>query len=154
MPNQFDPAQFVDMEITGALEKRPPLPEGDYTAMIGEVTCVPWASKTDSSKSGMRYVVPLKIQVPPDTKAALKLSTDVIQLTDSIMLDMNEQGGIDTSPGRNNSLRKYREALDQNKPGEPWSARRMQGQPILVKIKHDMYEGEVQERVGGVAKAS
>lgn len=150
----FDPLQFVDMEINEAMEKRPPLPVQDYVAIIGEVTCVPWQSKTDSSKSGLRYVVPLKLQVPPEIKANLKLATDTVQLTDSIMLDLNEGGGIDTAPGKNNGLRKYREALGMNKPGEPFSARRMQGQPILVKLEHELYQGEVQERIGGVAKAS
>ena len=149
----FDPMQFVDMEITAPLERRPPLPVQDYLAIIGEVTCVPWQSKTDTSKSGLRYVVPLNLQVPPDIKASLNLSTDTVKLTDSIMLDLTEQGTIDLAPGRNNGLRKYREALGMNKPGEPFSARRMQGQPILVKLEHEMYQGEVQERVGGVAKA-
>jgi hypothetical protein len=152
MGNTFNPAQFVDMEIDKEMVKRPPLPEGDYTAMIGEVNAAPWTSQKDSSKSGIRYVVPLKIQVPPDVKASLGIDTDTIQLTDSIMLDLNENGGIDTSPGKNNGLRRYREALGMNKPGEPFSARRMQGQPLLVKIKHEIYEGEVQERIGGVAK--
>lgn len=149
----FDPMQFVDMEITAPLERRPPLPVQDYVAIIGEVTCVPWQSKTDTSKSGLRYVVPLSLQVPPDVKQSLNLSTDTVKLTDSIMLDLTEQGTIDLAPGRNNGLRKYREALGMNKPGEPFSARRMQGQPILVKLEHEMYQGEVQERVGGVAKA-
>jgi hypothetical protein len=151
MTQQFDPAQFVDMETDVALEKRPPLPPGDYTALIGDVTCVPWSSK-DSSKSGLRYVVPLKLQVPPSVKEELKLNSDTIQLTDSIMLDQNENGTLDFSPGRNNYLRKYREALGQNVPGEKWSARRMVGQPILVKVKHDIYQGEPVERIDGVAK--
>lgn len=154
MANTFNPAQFVDMEISTELVKRPPLPEGDYMAMIGEVNAAPWASKTDTSKSGIRYVVPLKLQVPPDVKASLGIDADTIQLTDSIMLDLNENGGIDTSPGKNNGLRRYREALGMNKAGEPFSARRMQGQPLIVKLKHEMYEGEVQERISGVAKAA
>lgn len=154
MAQQFDPMQFVDMEITAPLVRRPPLPVQDYVAIIGEVTCVPWQGKTDTTKSGLRYVVPLNVQVPPEIKAELNLSSDTIKLTDSIMLDLNESGGIDTGPGKNTALRKYRDALDMNKPGEPFSARRMQGQPVLVKIGHEMYQGEVQERIEGVAKAS
>jgi hypothetical protein len=151
MTQQFDPAQFVDMETDVALEKRPPLPVGDYTALIGEVTCVPWSSQAKGT-SGLRYVVPLKLQVPPSVKEELKLNSDTIQLTDSIMLDQNENGTLDFSPGKNGYLRKYREALGQNVPGEKWSARRMSGQPILVKVKHDVYQGEPVERIDGVAK--
>lgn len=153
MTATFNPAQFVDMETTQELVRRPPLNVGDYTAMIGEVTCVPWQSSKDVTKSGLRFVVPLKIQVPPEEKARLGLTMDTITLTDSIMLDQTEAGTLDFSPGKNNQLRKYREALGMNKAGEPFSARRMQGQPVLVKLTHDMYEGEIQERIGGVAKA-
>ena len=97
-------------------------------------------------------MVPLKLQVPPSVKEELKLNSDTIQLTDSIMLDQNENGTLDFSPGKNGYLRKYREALGQNVPGEKWSARRMSGQPILVKVKHDVYQGEPVERIDGVAK--
>ncbi len=154
MSNTFDPAQFVDMEMTQELVRRPPLQVADYVAIIGEVTCVPWQGKQDPSKSGLRYNVPLKLQVPPDEKARLGIDMDTIQLTDTIMLDLTENGTLDMAPGKNNQLRKYREALDMNKPGEPFSARRMQGQPILVKLTHELYQGEIQERIGGVAKAS
>jgi hypothetical protein len=36
-----------------------------------------------------------------------------MKFTDGIMLDMNANGGIDTSVGKNNALRRYREALDR-----------------------------------------
>ncbi len=153
MSNNFDPAQFVDMEISAPLERRPPLPVGDYTAVIGDVSCVPWQSKIDPSKSGLRYVVPLKLNVPPSVKADLHIDMDVIQLTDSIMLDLTEQGTMDLSVGKNNMLRRYREALDMNKPGDTFSARRMTGRLILVKVEHEVYQDQVMERVGSVAKA-
>ena len=148
----FDPAQFVDMEINAPTEKRPPLPVGDYTATVGEVTCVPWQSK-DGTKSGLRYVVPLDIQVPPSVKSQLGLTTDAIKLSDSIMLDTLDSGGLDMSPGKNSGLRRYREALDMNKAGDVFSARKMQGHLILVKVTHEIWNEQIQERVGGVAKA-
>lgn len=152
MTATFNPAQFVDMETEEVLVRRPPLNVGDYLAMIGEITCVPWQSK-DGTKSGLRYVVPLSLQVPLEEKARLGLNIDTIKLTDSIMLDQTENGSLDFSPGKNNQLRKYREALNMNQAGEKFSARKMQGQPVLVKLTHEIYEGEVQERIGGVAKA-
>lgn len=153
MAQQFDPAQFVDMETEEAAVRRPPLPVGDYLGMIGDVTCVPWSSQ-EKGTSGLRYVVPVKLQVPPAVKEELGLNTDTITLTDSIMLDQTEAGALDFSPGKNGYLRKYREALGQNTPGEKWSARRMSGQPIMVKLTHELYKGEVQERISGVAAPS
>lgn len=153
MGNQtFNPAQFVDMEINQPLEKRPPLPVGDYLAIIGEVTCVPWQNQAKGT-SGLRYVVPLTIQVPPATLDELGIDPKtVIKLTDSIMLDLNDQGGLDLGLGKNSGLRRYREALDMNKPGDTFSPRKMMGQPILVKLTHEMYQDQVQERIGGVTK--
>ena len=147
----FDPAQFLDMESTEALTRRPPLPVGDYTATVGEVTCVPWTSK-DQTKSGLKFVVPLTLEVPHSVKTELNLSTDTIRLTDGIMLDTTENGGLDFSPGKNGALRRYREALDMNKAGEVFSARKMQGRMLTVKLTHEIYNGDIQERAGGVAK--
>lgn len=150
--SNFDPAAFIDLELSAPTEKRPPLPVGDYTATVGEVTCVPWQSK-DGTKSGLRYVVPLDVQVPPDVKTQLGLNTDSIKLTDSIMLDLTDGGMLDQSPGRNSGLRRYREALDMNKAGDVFGPRKMQGHLILVKVTHEIWNDQVQERVGGVARA-
>lgn len=145
----FDPAQYVDMETTQESKKRPPLDPADYTAIIGEVAVEPW-SKGD--KSGLRMKVPLKIQLDPGVRERLGLTTDTLTLTDSVFLDTNEQGMLDYGPGRNSGLRRYREATGQNVAGQPFSPRRLIGQAVLVKIKHDMYQGEVQEQIAGVAK--
>lgn len=149
---QFDPQQFLDQETTEELAKRPPLPVGDYRATIGAVTCIPWQGVKDPSKSGLKYVVPLKIVVPADTQQQLGLNQDTIQLTDGIMLDVTEGGALDYAPGKNSGLRRYREALDMNKKGEVFSARKMEGRMLTVRIKHDIWNGEIQERIDGVAR--
>ena len=151
-PTLFDPAQFLDVETTDNATKRPPLPVGDYTATVGEITCVPWQGRSDPSKSGLKYIVPLAIEVPPSIQQDLGLTVPTIKLTDGIMLDVTEGGTLDYSPGRNGSLRRYREALDMNKKGEVFSARKMTGRLLLVKLTHEIYNGEIQERVGGVAR--
>lgn len=146
---QFDPNQFLDVEMSAPLERRPPLPPGDYTAVIGEVKAANW-SKGD--KSGTRLIVPLAIEIPPAVADSLRLNSSSLTLTDSIMLDTTEQGTIDMAPGRNSRLRLYREALDMNKPGDTFSPRRMQGRPVKVKLSHEMWQDQIQERVDGVAR--
>lgn len=148
----FDPAQFIDMQTDQALTKRPPLPVGDYTALIGTPDVKAWNSK-DGTKSGLRMAVPLRIQVPTDVQSMLGLNSSELTLTDSVFLDQNSAGGLDFGPGRNSGLRRYREALGQNVAGQPWSIRRLEGQPIRVKVSHDTYNGDIVERVDGVAKA-
>ena len=154
----FDPTAFLDLPVDAPLERRSPIPAQDYLAIIQEVNARQWQSKDKtnsdgSPKTGIVYDVTLAVQVPPEVKAAANLSMDTLTMRDSIMLDLNDQGGIDTAPGRNRALRAYREALDMNKPGEIFRAREMAGRLIRVRVKHEEYQGNIQERVDGVAKA-
>jgi len=152
MTSAFDPSIFLDATFTEALVKRPPMPIGDYTAIIGEVKGRNWQSK-DGSKSGGAWDMPLTLQVPAEIQAQLGLKDPVLNLRDSIMLDLNESGtGLDMGLGKNNKLRKYREACDLNKPGEPFSARMFTGKVVIVKLGHEIFEGEPVERINGVAR--
>lgn len=148
----FDPSSFLDATIDTPTEKRPPLPVGDYTATIGEIAVRPWQGKKDPTKSGIAYDIPLTIEVPADVQAALGISVSTLSLKDSIMLDLTDNGTIDNSPGKNRRLRVYREAADLNKPGDVFSARKLTGVVIKVKIGHDLWEGQPIEKVEGVAR--
>ncbi len=151
--SMFNPDTFLDATIEAPTEKRPPLPAGDYTAVIGEVKSRAWQGKKDPTKSGIAWDIPLTLEIPADVQTQLGLTQPTITLTDSIMLDLTDAGTIDNSPGKNRGLRNYREALDMNKAGDVFSARKMTGQAIRVKVKHELYEDQIMERVGGVARA-
>lgn len=157
MQMNFDPNAFLDLAIDTPFERRNPLPAGDYPATIREVGVRQWQSKdkyddSGNLKSGIVYDVALTLHIPLDVKERLKYTTDELQLKDSIMVDLNAQGGLDTAPGRNGSMRRYREALDMNKPGTAFRPREMAGRMVLVRVKHEEYLGNIQERVDGVAK--
>ena len=157
-PTAFDPMQFLDAQQTEVNERRPPLPtenpdssDGLYLALIrgvkqdsgtmekGERAGQPWVS----------VVLPLEIQVPQSIQDSTKMQPTVI-LTDRVFLSLTPQGSIDNSPGKNRGQKTYREALDLNKPGDIWSWRKAEGQAVKVRISHELYEGEIQERVSGV----
>lgn len=148
----FNPQDYLDVSINEPSVKRPPLPPGDYTGQIGEVTARPWTGKKDPTKSGIAWDIPLAITIPPEVQASLGLDQSVINLKDSIMLDLTADGMIDNGPGKNRGMRAYREALNMNNPGDSFSARKMTGQVVRVKIGHDMWNGEPIERVEGVAR--
>lgn len=150
--SQFDPNSFLDITLTEPTEKRPPLPVGDYVAVIGEVKSRTWQGKKDPTKSGIAWDVPLAVEVPPLIREAMKISTDTLTLRDSIMLDLTAGGTIDNAPGANRRLRMYREACDLNKPGDTFSGRAMQGRPIKVRVSHEIYEGQPVERVEAVTR--
>lgn len=149
----FDPQAFLDASIDTPLERRNPLPVGDYRGVIGEVTARQWTGKEDTSKTGIAWDVPITIDVPAELQSALELPP-TLNVKDSIMLDLTPSGTIDASKGKNGKLRTYREALDMNKPGDVFNARKMQGQLVTVRIKHREYAGNIQEDVAGVAKAA
>jgi hypothetical protein len=153
--SNFDPSSFLDASITEPTTKRLALPAGmDFVGTIGEPKARTWQGKTDPSKGGVVVDVPVEIDMSQYPQIAEQIgSNGKITLTDGIMLDMTQAGGIDNSPGKNGKLRRYREALGMNNPGEAFSFRGMQGRMIRVKIKHDTYEGEIYDRIDSVAKA-
>ncbi len=161
----FDPSIFLDAQVTEANTKRPPLPpansaagDGLYTAIIGEVKMVSGTIEK-GDRAGQPWLmaeVPLDIEVPAAVQDAMniKLEKGTIRLTDRVFIDLTPQKTIDNSTGKNRGQKKYREALDLNKPGDVWSWRKATGQVVKVKVDHEMYNGEVQERVGMVLKRS
>ena len=153
----FDPNAFLDATTTEALVKRPPIPVGTVLqGIITDAVARSWTSQKETAKVKAGIAVDLKIEINlnayPDVKAIV--GADTVVMTPGIMLDMKEDGkSIDWSVGKNGNLRRYREALDMNKPGEPFSIRQMVGRALLVKIKHRTYEGEFYDEVDSVAKA-
>ena len=161
----FDPALFLDAQVAEVNIKRPPLPtenpaspDGTYMAVIGEV-------KMDSGtiQKGDRVgqpwlsaIIPLQIEVPQQVQEqlGLKLEKGTITLTDRAMIDLTPQNTIDNSPGRNRRQRQYRDALGLNNPGDVWSWRKAGGQVVKVKIEHELYQGEIQERIGALLRRS
>ena len=152
--SQFNPETFLDSAITEVQVKRPPLAAGRvFQAIIGEVKSRPWVKKDDPSKSGYAVDLPLTIDLTTYPDELKRLGTDRVIMKDSIMLDLNEGGAIDTSPGKNGKLRRYRDSLGMNVPGQPFTFRAMTGRIIGVKVKHREYEGELYEDVDSVVKA-
>lgn len=161
----FDPKMFLDAQTSEQNVRRPPLPtanpldsaDGAYDAIIGEVDMQSGIiSKGDRmGQPWLMAVVPLTVQIPQQIQDQLgiKLEKGTITLTDRAMIDLTPQNTIDNSVGRNRRQRQYREALDLNKPGDVWSWRKATGQPIRIKVEHEMYQGEVQERVGSLLRA-
>lgn len=150
----FDPSAFLDFTTTEESVKRPPIPVGDYTGVIGDVTAEPWLSSKDHTKSGMKINVVIDLDLPGDVVENLNLNSPTLKVRDSIMLDLTAEGAIDMAAGKNGKLRKYREATNNNKKGSPFNARMLSGQVITVKVGHREYpegSGDYFENVEGIA---
>lgn len=151
----FDPSQLLDSTTTEALTKRPPLPIGDYVGVITDIQIRAWESKKPDAKVKSGFAADLKIEV--DTTqyphAQEVVGIPKVILNAGIMLETNASGSIDWGQGKNGALRRYRDALGMNNPGESFNLRSMQGRLIRVKVKHREYEGEFYDEVDSVSKA-
>ena len=158
--SSFNPELFLDAQVSEPNSKRPPVPiensespDGTYLGIIkgikpnsgiiekGDRTGQPWLS----------MVVPIHLEIPQKLQETLKLPAVVI-LSDSCFIDLTPTGAMDNGVGKNRRQRQYREALNMNNPGDTWTWRKAEGQPIRVKIIHEMYNGEVQDRIGNLFK--
>lgn len=155
----FDPNLFLQAEQTEVNVKRPPLPtinptrpDGAYIAVVKSVEASSGViDKGDrAGQPWLSMVIQLELEVPPQVQDQLgiKLEKGTITLTDRAFIDLTPQRTIDNSVGKNRRQRQYRDALDMNKPGDVWSWNRAVGQVLAVKVEHEMYNGEVQERPG------
>ena len=155
-PSSFDPKLFLQAQVTEINEKRPPLPmenpfspDGTYTSLMGEPTTdTGMIEKGDrAGQMWLSISVPHKIEVPQQMQDTLKIQP-VVVITDRVFIDLTPQKTIDNAPGRNRRQRLYREALDLNKSGDVWAWYKVAGQAIKVKVEHEMYLGEPQDRIG------
>jgi hypothetical protein len=150
----FDPSVFLDAQISEVNEKRPTLPvenpsaeDGLYLAVIGEI-------KTDAGTIGkgdkigqpwVSMLVPCRIQISPELQS-LGLPPE-LTITDRVFLDLTPEGSIDNSKGKNRQQKNYREATDLNSPGQVFAWRMLTGKVVKVKVAHELYEGNIQERI-------
>lgn len=151
----FDPQSFLDASTTEALTKRPPIPAG--TVLVGTITKIAaraWTGKKDPTQGGIAVDLSVEFDLnaaPPGVRQVVGI--DKVIITDGLLIDLTDSGSIDYAPGKNNKLRKYRDALGLNVAGAQFSIRQMEGRNILCKIKHDPYEGEIYDKIESVAKA-
>jgi hypothetical protein len=147
----FDPANFLDATFTdsNATSSTPP-DEGDYTGIVeGEPAIRQWTSR-DGTKSGLALDVMWGIDLPQDQKD--KTGRDHITVKQGIMLDLNDNGGLDMGKGRNISLGRLREAVGLNSPGQPFNFRMLSGKMAKINIKHRIDGDAVYADVKGVAR--
>jgi hypothetical protein len=155
MSSAFDPSVFLDAQVNEVNEKRPPLPvenpddaNGLYTAVIGEIKADSGiVGKGDNAgKPWVSMIIPLRIQVPPVVQA-LGVPAE-ITLTDRAFLDLTPTGGLDNSKGKNRRQKDYRDATGTNVAGVPFAWRQLQSKVVKVKVNHELYQDQIQERPG------
>lgn len=150
----FDPNSFLDATTTEQSTKRPPIPAGsDLVATITKIVSRAWTGKKDPTQSGIAIDLTLEFDLTQNPSVRQAVGVDKCTIVDGIMLDLTDAGAVDYSPGKNNKLRRYREALGLNVAGQQFSPRMMEGRLVRAKIKHEPYEGDLYDKVDSVSKA-
>ncbi len=157
MSSLFDPNEFLHATTTEAATRRPLIPtenpadpNGLYDAVIGDVTMASGIiGKGDrAGQPWVQAVIPLRVQLPPEVQALIGGQQE-LTITDRPMLDVVNKA-LDWSVGKNRGLRTYREATGLNVKGEPFSLTMLAGKMVKVKLSHEEYQGNFNEKLKSV----
>lgn len=151
----FDEQSFLNSQTQSATStKRIPIPVGTYDAVISDVKVrANVAGKKDPTKSYNFLDYVLDLVLTPEAQAVMETTEATIRRNYSIIVELNESGtGLASGKGKNISLGKFREALNQNEDGKPWSPRTPVGKMVKAIIVHQNDEaGDPRDQIEMVA---
>ena len=151
--SMFDPTLFLDATTTEAAQRRSPLPAGEYLGTIGELKAPRKVQgKQDPTKEYIFMDVPVEIDLLAYPAAQQVVGLPKLTLVYGVSIDVSPAGGFDWSPGKNNGMRALREATGNNVAGKPFAPRMLQGQMIRVRVIHEPYQDQIQDKIQSVAK--
>ncbi len=147
--SQFDVSSFMSQAVTDANDTKViPVPAGEHVSLADKVEIKEWASKTDSSKAGLKLVIQWAVD---NAEVKELLGRDKVTVRQDIMLDLTDAGTLDMGRGRNVQLGKLREALNLNLPGQPFSFDMIQGRVAKILVAHRIDGDTIYADVKGVA---
>ena len=147
MSDFFDPAAFLNTETTeeGSTEFVA-VPDGEYPAHITEVEPKIVGQNSDVTVLDLLW----DVQHPELADEVGRTSSKVRQ---RVFLDMNDMNQLDFGVGKNITLNRLRDALEQNIAGQPWSPSMLNGGSAIVKVEQRVWEGRTFNDVKNVIAA-
>ena len=149
----FNPETFLAETVTGAMDtKYPVIPAGEYAAISKSIT----ARKMPNTKhpdQGSFTVIDITWAIDDaGVKEATKLENPTCR--QSVFLDLDAEGKLDTSATKNVQLGRLREALGLNSADQEFSFSQLVGQPALVKIEHSPNPTDADNPYSNVTKVA
>ncbi len=146
----FNSEQFLSTVISqSASTKSIAVPEGDFVAVVTKIGVR--SIKMDDED---RVIFEVTWE-PSDPSGIIESTTGRKKNTvrQGVFLDLTPEGGIDLAKGMNVSLGRLRDALGQNKDGEPWNFQMVMGRTARIYVSHkiDNKTGDVYANVEKVA---
>ena len=120
----FDASKFTATTFAGAMSTEyDVIPEGDYTLMVGPYDEKTWfraqTFKNDDGTDREAVAFEIPMEIIDDTVRATMGRTLVFSRYKGF-IDLDANGDIDFSKGRNIKIGRLREVLGQNDPTQPW----------------------------------
>ena len=148
----FDPNTFLEQTVTGAMDtKYPVIPAGEYPAISKSIAARKMQNK-DPTKGAYTVLDIVWSIDDAGVKEATKLETPTCR--QSVFLDLDAEGKLDTSETKNVQLGRLREALGLNKPEDVFSFSQLVGQPALVRIEHSPNPTDAENPYSNVTKVA
>lgn len=150
--------EFLGMSVNSATSTRVILiPEGEYTGVVDNdgigLADFTYRQGDRAGQKGYRMTVKWLIDDPAGDLERQIGRKPVI--TQSIMLDLTSEGGLDMSEGKNVQLGRLREAVGQNEDGKPWQPAMLIGSVAKLLVKHRIDQNqEEQQEVSRVTAAN
>ena len=146
----FDPMQFIQATVTSPMSTAISVcPEGEWTAVVSDAGDMKdwfreakWTDKkTGEPRSAAAMSIPFLITDAKPRGILKKKPEESLFASMDFFLDIDSQGGLDTSEGKNTKLGQLRKALSQNDVGMPWSFSMLRGAgPVIVKVVQESFD--------------
>jgi hypothetical protein len=135
MSDDFNPEAFLNSDIDGALDtKEPELPKDEYEGEVDSIN-----PKVIHPRSGGDPMLLVEVVWNLDDDKIRAIFDRNLKVRQTLFIDTvgGPTGALATGKGKNVQLGRLREALRQNKPGQPWNWQMLIGQRAMVTAGHN-----------------
>ena len=143
--SSFNPETFLFTETTNSFETEAiPVPVGEWSAIIKSI-------KPRALSDGRGVLDVYWIVLDEEVKAELDMAEPMVR--QSIWLDLDDNGNLADGKNKNVQLGQLRDAVSQNRKGQPWAPGMLINQMAKVKVSHSIDKRDnktVQADVTGV----
>lgn len=143
--SSFNPETFLFTETTSSFETAVvPVPVGEWSAIIKSI-------KPRALSDGRGVLDVYWIVLDEEVKAELDMAEPMVR--QSIWLDLDDNGILADGKNKNVQLGQLRDAVSQNRKGQPWAPGMLINQMAKVKVSHSIDKRDnktVQADVTGV----
>lgn len=128
--SSFNPETFLFTETTSSFETEvDPVPVGEWSAIIKSV-------KPRALSDGRGVLDVYWIVLDEEVKAELDMAEPMVR--QSIWLDLDDNGILADGKNKNVQLGQLRDAVSQNRRGQPWAPGMLVNEMAKIKVSHSI----------------